>query len=331
MGTILVTGGAGYVGSHTVKRLRDEGIDCIVLDNLTRGHRELVKDARLVEGDLGDAPLLKSIFKENDIRAVMHFSAFAYVEESVSDPAKYYRNNVSSTVTLLSCMLEAGLSSLIFSSTCATYGVPLRIPITEDHPQNPINPYGATKAMVERILKDFNSAYGLSYVSFRYFNAAGADPEGEIGEWHEPETHLIPSVLETACGLRDSVRVYGADYPTQDGTCVRDYIHVCDLADAHILGLKYLLGGGSSDFFNLGNGNGFSVKEVIEMASRVTGSTVPTVYAPRRPGDPPVLVGSSEKAKKILNWKPKFSQLDQILSTAWIWQQKLNARRQQAK
>ena len=325
---ILVTGGAGYVGSHTVNRLHRQGFHCIVLDNLVHGHREFIKrGVELIEGDLSDSSLLKEVFSSNRIAAVMHFSAYAYVGESVTDPLKYYENNVGSTIRLLRCMLEAGVSRLIFSSTCATYGNPLHLPITEEHPQNPVNPYGATKVMVERILRDFGEAYGLKSVVFRYFNAAGADPGAEIGEWHEPETHLIPLVLEVASGERQIVQIHGADYPTSDGTCVRDYIHVCDLADAHILGLSYLLSGGDSDFFNLGNGSGFSVKEVIEAVTRVSQCSVRHAYGPRRPGDPPILVGSSEKARRVLGWNPQFPELEEILRTAWLWQQKLKQMR----
>jgi UDP-glucose 4-epimerase len=327
MERILVTGGAGYVGSHTVKRLHQQGFDCLVLDNLVHGHRELVKGAELIEGDIGDASVLKEVFSSNRIAAVMHFSAYAYVGESVTHPLRYYENNVGSTLTLLRCMLEAKVFRLIFSSTCATYGNPLHIPITEEHPQNPVNPYGATKVMVERILRDFSRAYGLKAVVFRYFNAAGADPGGEIGEWHDPETHLIPLVLEVAAGERESVQIHGADYPTPDGTCVRDYIHVCDLADAHVLGLSYLLNGGNSDFFNLGNGNGFSVKEVIQAVTRVNQCAVRHTYGPRRPGDPPILVGSAEKARRVLGWKPQFPELEEILRTAWLWQLKLKEMR----
>jgi len=327
MERILVTGGAGYVGSHTVKRLQQQGYDCLVLDNLVHGHREFVKDTELIEGDLSDPSLLNDVFSGNRIAAVMHFSAYAYVGESVTQPLKYYENNVGSTITLLRCMLEAGVARFIFSSSCATYGNPSHVPITEEHPQNPVNPYGASKVMVERILRDFDQAYGLRSVVFRYFNAAGADPGGEIGEWHDPETHLIPLLLEVAAGERESVQIHGSDYPTPDGTCVRDYIHVCDLADAHIQGLIYLLGGGNSDFFNLGNGNGFSVKDVVEAVARVSQCSVRHVYGPRRPGDPPILVGSAAKAKRMLGWKPQFPELEEILRTAWLWQPKLKRMR----
>ncbi|KAB8315130.1 UDP-glucose 4-epimerase GalE [Tolypothrix campylonemoides VB511288] len=322
--TILVTGGAGYIGSHTVLALKQAGFDVIILDNLVYGHRDLVEkvlQVELVVGDTGDRPLLDDLFKTRDVAAVMHFSAYAYVGESVSDPAKYYRNNVLGTLTLLEAMLAASVKNFVFSSTCATYGVPDVVPIPEDHPQNPINPYGATKLMVERILSDFDVAYGFKSVRFRYFNAAGADPNGRLGEDHNPETHLIPLVLQTALGKRESISVFGTDYPTPDGTCIRDYIHVSDLADAHVLGLEYLLKGGDSEVFNLGNGNGFSVKEVIETAKQVTGKDIKVVECDRRPGDPPALIGSGDKAKKILGWHPQYSSLNEIITHAWQWHQ----------
>ncbi|BAZ23664.1 UDP-glucose 4-epimerase [Kalymmatonema gypsitolerans NIES-4073] len=322
--TILVTGGAGYIGSHTVLALKQAGFDVIILDNLVYGHRDLVEkvlQVELVIGDTGDRALLDDLFKTHDVAAVIHFSAYAYVGESVSDPAKYYRNNVLGTLTLLEAMLAASVKNFVFSSTCATYGVPEVVPIPEDHPQNPINPYGATKLMVERILSDFDVAYGFKSVRFRYFNAAGADPNGRLGEDHNPETHLIPLVLQTALGKRESISVFGTDYPTADGTCIRDYIHVSDLADAHVLGLEYLLKGGDSEVFNLGNGNGFSVKEVIETAKQVTGKDIKVVECDRRPGDPPALIGSGDKAKKILGWHPQYSSLKEIITHAWQWHQ----------
>ena len=324
MKKILVTGGAGYVGSHAVKQLQRQGFPCLVLDNLVYGHNEFVRGADLIVGDSGNTELLETIFSQNDIEAVMHFAAYAYVGESVTDPAKYYRNNVGCTLNLLQAIVKAGTNKLIFSSTCATYGNPLKIPITEEHPQNPINPYGATKLMVERMLRDFDQAYGLKSIVFRYFNAAGADPEGEIGEWHEPETHLIPLVLDAAAGKREAVEVYGTDYETPDGTCIRDYIHVTDIAQAHALGLKELLSGKSSQVFNLGNGNGFSVREVIHTAERVTGRKVNVVETSRRAGDPPTLVGSSTKARQVLGWNPQFPTLESILLTAWQWHQRLH-------
>lgn len=323
--TILVTGGAGYIGSHTVLALKLAGFDVIVLDNLVYGHRDLVEQVlqvKLVPGDINDQALLNDLFKTHEIAAVMHFSAYAYVGESVTDPAKYYRNNVTGTLTLLEAMLAASVKKFVFSSTCATYGVPQVVPIPEDHPQNPINPYGATKLMVERILSDFDGAYDFKSVRFRYFNAAGAHPEGLLGEDHNPETHLIPLVLLAALGKRESISVFGTDYPTPDGTCIRDYIHVTDLADAHVLGLEYLLKGGNSEVFNLGNGNGFSVKEVIDTAKTVTRKDIKVVECDRRPGDPPSLIGSGEKARKILGWNPQYSSLEDILSHAWQWHQK---------
>jgi UDP-glucose 4-epimerase len=323
--TILVTGGAGYIGSHAVLALQKAGYNVIVLDNLVYGHRDLaesVLQVKLVVGDTNDRALLDNLFATHKIDAVMHFAAYAYVGESVTNPAKYYRNNVLGTLTLLEAMVAAKVSHFVFSSTCATYGVPEVVPIPEDHPQNPINPYGATKLMVERILSDFDQAYGLRSVSFRYFNAAGADPEGRVGEDHQPETHLIPLVLMTALGKQEAVTIFGTDYPTPDGTCVRDYIHVSDLADAHVLGLKYLKQGGETTKFNLGNGNGFSVKEVIEMAREVTGKPIVAKAFDRRPGDPPALVGSADRARQILGWNPQFADLRAILSHAWVWHQK---------
>ncbi|MEA5572177.1 UDP-glucose 4-epimerase GalE [Calothrix sp. UHCC 0171] len=323
--TILVTGGAGYIGSHTVLALQKAGYEVVILDNLVYGHRDLVEQVlqvELVVGDTNDRALLDQLFTSRQFAAVMHFSAYAYVGESVSDPAKYYRNNVIGTLTLLEAMEAASIKNFVFSSTCATYGVPTQVPIPEDHPQNPINPYGATKLMVERILSDFDVAYGLKSVRFRYFNAAGADPNGNLGEDHNPETHLIPLVLQTALGKRESVAVFGTDYPTPDGTCIRDYIHVSDLADAHVLGLEYLLKGGDSAVFNLGNGNGFSVREVIDTAKKVTGKEIKVIEGDRRLGDPPALIGSGDKARQILGWEPQYPDLENILTHAWSWHQK---------
>jgi len=319
---ILVVGGAGYIGSHAVLTLQKADYEVLVLDNLVYGHRDLVEnvlDAKLLVGDIGDRPFLDNLFATYPISAVMHFAAYAYVGESVTDPSKYYLNNVANTLTLLEAMRAASVNQIVFSSTCATYGIPETVPIPEDYPQSPINPYGASKLMVERILADYHKAYGLNYVCFRYFNAAGADPEGRIGEDHNPETHLIPLTLQTALGLQDSVHIFGTDYPTPDGTCIRDFIHVSDLADAHLLGLKYLMQGGESTIFNLGNGNGFSVQEVIETAQQVTGKLIKIVKSPRRPGDPPNLVGSAEKAKQILGWKPQYADLESIVTHAWNW------------
>jgi UDP-glucose 4-epimerase len=322
---ILVTGGAGYIGSHSVLTLQKAGYEVIILDSLVYGHQDLVETvlkAKLIVGSTCDRALLREVFANHQIEAVMHFAAYAYVGESVTEPAKYYENNVVGTLTLLEAMLEANVKTFVFSSTCATYGVPDAVPITEDQSQNPINPYGATKLMVERILKDFSHAYDFRSVCLRYFNAAGADPEGNLGEDHNPETHLIPLVLQTALGQRASVSVFGTDYDTPDGTCIRDYIHVLDIAQAHILALKYLLNNGATDVFNLGNASGFSVKEVIETARKITGKEIKAEFGDRRPGDPPSLVGSGAKAQKILGWQPAYSDLDAIISHAWQWHQK---------
>jgi UDP-glucose 4-epimerase len=322
--SILVTGGAGYIGSHTVLALKQAGYEVVILDNLVYGHRDLVEkvlQVELIVGDTGDRAMLDNLFKTRDIAAVMHFSAYAYVGESVTDPAKYYRNNVVGTLTLLEAMLAASIKKFVFSSTCATYGVPEVMPIPENHPQHPINPYGATKLMVERILSDFDLAYDFKSVRFRYFNAAGANPNGLLGEDHNPETHLIPLVLLTALGKRESISIFGTDYPTPDGTCIRDYIHVNDLADAHVLGLEYLLKDGDSEVFNLGNGSGFSVREVIAAAQEVTGLSIPVEERDRRPGDPPILIGSGEKARTVLGWQPQYPSIKDIVTHAWQWHQ----------
>ncbi len=323
--TILVTGGAGYIGSHAVLALQKAGYDVLVLDNLVYGHRDLVDRVLRVElivGDTNDRALLDQLFATRPIAAVMHFAAYAYVGESVTDPGKYYRNNVVGTLTLLEAMVAAGVKYFVFSSTCATYGVPKWIPLTEDHPQEPINPYGASKLMVERVLADFDRAHDLKSVCFRYFNAAGADPTGLLGEDHNPETHLIPLVLDTALGRQEAISILGTDYSTPDGTCIRDYIHVTDLAQAHILGLEYLLQGGESQQLNLGNGQGFSVKEVIDSARHVTGLEIKAVERDRRLGDPPVLVGSSDRARQLLGWQPQYPNLPEIIAHAWQWHQK---------
>lgn len=324
MPKILVTGGAGYIGSHAVLLLEQSGYEVLILDNLIYGHRELIQSelkAELIVGDTGDRDLLDNLFATHDIDAVMHFAAFAYVGESVAHPSKYYRNNVSATLTLLEAMHQAGIDKFVFSSTCATYGIPKSLPISELHPQNPINPYGASKLTVERMLADFGHAYGLKSVTFRYFNAAGADPEGRLGEDHQPETHLLPLVLLTALGQRDCIKIFGTDYPTRDGTCIRDYIHVCDLAQAHILGLEHLLQGGKSNIFNLSNGDGFSVREIIETARKVTQRPIAIEEAARRPGDPHTLVGDSYKARELLGWQPQYAELETILTHAWNWHQ----------
>jgi UDP-glucose 4-epimerase len=323
--TVLVTGGAGYIGSHAVLALKEAGYRVVVFDNLVYGHRDIVEtvlDVEFVQGDIGDRPLLDQVFQTYPIDAVLHFAAYAYVGESVTNPAKYYRNNVVGTLTLLEAMVQAEVFKIVFSSTCASYGNPHQIPIPEDHPQSPINPYGMTKLMVEHILEDFDRAYGLRSVRFRYFNAAGADPKGRLGEDHAPETHLIPLILLTALGKRENITVFGTDYKTPDGTCIRDYIHVSDLADAHILGLKYLLDDGETSVFNLGNGDGFSVKEVIAAAREVTGLNITVEEGPRRAGDPAILIGSATKARKVLGWDPKYNQIEVILEHAWQWHQK---------
>jgi len=316
---ILIVGGAGYIGSHLNKEISKKGIKTVIFDNLSYGHRDFVKWGTFEKGDLGNIEDIRSVFRKYPIEAVMHFAAFTYVGESVEDPQKYYLNNVKNTLNLLQVMLEENVKYFVFSSTCATYGNPVEIPITENHPQNPINPYGKGKLIVETVLKDYSDAYGLKYASLRYFNAAGADPDGEVGELHDPETHLIPLILDVASGKREDIKIFGTDYDTPDGTCIRDYIHVTDLAEAHILALEYLQNGGKSDFFNLGNGNGFSVKEVIETARKVTGKNIKAAEADRRPGDPPILVGSSDKAKRTLNWNPKYDKLSKIIETAWNW------------
>ncbi|ACK68073.1 UDP-glucose 4-epimerase [Rippkaea orientalis PCC 8801] len=323
--TILVTGGAGYIGSHAVLALQKSGYDVIILDNLSYGHRELVKEVLKVElivGDTNDRPLLDQLFANREITAVMHFAAYIAVGESVVNPSIYYRNNVVGTLTLLEAMLAAKINKFVFSSTCAIYGMPQEIPMTENHPQDPLSPYAASKFMVEQILEDFDHAYGFKSVAFRYFNASGADPQGNLGEDHHPETHLIPLALLTALKKRDSLSIFGTDYKTPDGTAVRDYIHVNDLASAHVLGLEYLLNGGKSEVFNLGNGNGFSVREVIETAKKITGIDFLVKESDRRPGDAPILVGSSEKARNILGWQPQYADLETIIDHAWSWHQK---------
>ena len=321
--TILVAGGAGYIGSHATQALQQAGYETIILDSLVYGHRDLVENvlqSELIVGDIGDRVLLDRLFATRSITAVMHFAAYAYVGESFQEPAKYYRNNVAQTITLLEAMKAASIDKLVFSSSCATYGIPSQIPITEDTPQQPLNPYGASKLMCERIIRDFEIAYGLKSVIFRFFNAAGADPLGRLGEDHTPEPHLIPSAMLAALGQRE-IAIYGTDYPTPDGTCVRDYIHVSDLAQAHIQGLKYLLERGCSNIFNLGNEKGFSVREIVETTQKITGKKIKVVESGRRPGDPPRLVASSEKARNVLGWQPRYPDLKDILTSAWNWHQ----------
>lgn len=318
---VLVLGGAGYIGSHTVYRLIEEGNEVVVFDNLETGHIEAVHpQARFYQGDLrtrSDIDLL--LEREKDIDAVIHFAANSLVGESMTNPLKYYDNNLCGTKVLLESLVAHGIDKVVFSSTAATYGEPQRTPIEETDPTNPTNCYGETKKAMERMFYWTGRAHGLRFVSLRYFNACGAHSSGQIGEAHHPETHLIPIILQAAQGVRDHISVFGTDYPTPDGTCIRDYIHVTDLAQAHILAVKYLLGGGESDIFNLGNGVGFSVKEVIEKAREVTGREIKVVYEERRAGDPAVLIASSEKAKKVLGWKPEFADLSVIIDSAWKW------------
>jgi UDP-glucose 4-epimerase len=322
--TILVVGGAGYIGSHAVLALKQAGYEVVIFDNLEYGHRELVDrvlGVELVVGDTRDPATLEQLFATHQIDAVMHFAAYIAVGESVEQPQMYYANNVVGTLNLLAAMRSAKVDKFVFSSTSAVYGIPQFTPIVEDHPFAPISPYATSKLMVENILSDFDLAYGLRSVRFRYFNAAGADPSGKLGEDHSPETHLIPLILLTAMGKREHISVYGTDYPTPDGTCIRDYIHVSDLAAAHVLGLKHLLAGGDSQVFNLGNGNGFSVKETIETAKRVTGKEIKVVYGDRRAGDPPILVGSSDRVRQVLGWQPQYPDVETIIAHAWQWHQ----------
>ena len=319
--TILITGGAGYIGSHAVREAVNHGFDPVSYDNLSTGHAWAVKGSRLVRGELGDRKKLLAVFKKFKPAAVMHFASHIAVGESVTDPQKYYRDNLTNAMNLLSVMLERKVLRFILSSTAATYGDPVEVPIPETHPQSPVNPYGDSKWMLERILTWYDKAYGLRSTFLRYFNAAGADESGTIGEVHDPETHLIPLVLDAAMGRRSHISVFGTDYPTPDGTCVRDYIHVTDLAGAHYLALRRMMERDQSDFFNLGTGNGYSVKEVIAAAERVTGKKIPLQLGPRRAGDPPELVAGSDKAKRELQWTPEHSSLENILRTAWKWHQ----------
>ena len=315
---VLVTGGAGYIGSITTEMLLDAGYKVVVYDNLVKGHTGAVDPRALfVEGDLNGGALLEETLRTNHIDAVMHFAAFSLVPESMQDAAKYFSNNVSASVTLVEAMVRTGVKMMVFSSSAATYGLPKEVPIQERDATAPINPYGESKLMFERMLRWFDEVHRIRFVSLRYFNAAGASKT--FGEVHDPETHLIPIVLQVALGQRPSIQIAGDDYPTQDGTAVRDYVHVEDLADAHILALEWLSDGGESQIFNLGNGHGFSVKEVIETARKVTGHEIPAQVGPRRAGDPPALVASSEEIMKTLGWKPKYAALDQIIETAWDW------------
>jgi UDP-arabinose 4-epimerase len=323
---VLVTGGAGYIGSHACKALAATGCRPIAYDNLVHGHERAVKWGPLEVGDILDAKRLDEVIVRYSPSAVMHFAAFAYVGESVGDPAKYYRNNVSGTVTLLDAMRLRGVDRIVFSSTCATYGVPDRTPIVEDATQRPINPYGASKLMVERILADYGVAYGLKSIALRYFNAAGADPEGEIGEDHDPETHLIPLVLDAARGARPHVMIFGDDYDTPDGTCVRDYVHVSDLAEAHVRALSAIAGLSGHRAYNLGVGHGISVAEIIEAARRVTRCEIPVVIGDRRPGDPATLFADATRAKAELGWRTLNSDLEKMIATAWRWRTSRDSR-----
>jgi len=315
---ILVTGGAGYVGSHTILSLAEADHTVVTVDNLSSGHRQAVFAGRFVEVDLGDRELLRRLFKDFPIEAVIHFAAFCYVGESVTSPEKYFNNNLVNGLNLINAMLEAGVEKLIFSSSCAVYGAPQEIPIPETHPKKPVSPYGMTKHFFEEVLNSYDAAHGLKYVSLRYFNAAGADPQGRIGESHDPETHLIPLALRTALGHQSEIKIFGANYPTPDGTCIRDYVHVCDLAEAHVLALDYLLSGSKSICLNLGAGKGHSVREVVERCREISQRPISSRDVGPRPGDPPELVSSGDKARQILNWKPRHS-LTEIVSTAWKW------------
>ena len=316
---ILVTGGAGYIGSHTVKLLLESGHEVVTYDSMEFGHPEAVVGGEVVRGDLLDRAKLDETFDTFPIEAVVHFAAYASVPDSVANPDKYFRNNIGGGLNLLDAMRAANVSRIIFSSSAATYGEPLEVPIPETHPRNPTNPYGESKLMFEKILKWYDVAYGIKSVSLRYFNASGADPDGRIGEDHDPEGHLIPIVLQTALGQRESVKVFGTDWDTPDGTCIRDYIHVTDLADAHILALRALEGGAETTAYNLGNGDGQSVMQVIRTAEAVVGRKIPWESAPRRPGDPARLVASSERLKKELGWKPRYADLHVIIEHAWRW------------
>ncbi|MDN4492205.1 UDP-glucose 4-epimerase GalE [Ureibacillus aquaedulcis] len=320
---IAVIGGAGYIGSHTVKYLIQQGRKVVVFDNLSTGHREFVPShIPFVNGDLANKNDLNQLFKSYpDIDTVIHFAAFAYVGESVQQPSKYYQNNVINTIYLLDSMLDHKVKNIVFSSTCATYGNSVVSPIKEDHPQIPINPYGRTKLMMEQIMEDYSHAYGLNYVALRYFNAAGADIECEIGEWHEPETHLIPLILDVAIGKSEAISVFGSDFDTPDGTCIRDYIHVADLADAHSRAVDYLLVNSDNLKLNLGNGEGYSVLDIIKTVEEVTGKSINKIMSEKRAGDPARLIGSAEKAKQILGWYPQLK-LEDIITTSWLWHMK---------
>ena len=322
MSTILVTGGAGYIGSYVTRYLLARDCSVLVLDDLSNGYADAIPEGLLVQGQIGDAGLLDQIFADYAIDAVMNFASFIEVGESVSDPAKYYRNNVGQTTVLLEAMARHGVQNFVFSSTAAIFGNPVRVSIDEGHPQTPINPYGRGKWLIEQMLPDYDRAHGLRSVCLRYFNAAGADPEGRLGERHDPETHLVPLVLQAASGRREAINIFGTDYDTPDGTCLRDYIHIHDLAQAHWLALEHLRNGGGSDAFNLGNGNGFSIREVIDAAKRVTSRDFAVVEAARRAGDPVVLVADSTRARAVLGWQPEYFDLSRIIEHAWQWELK---------
>jgi UDP-glucose 4-epimerase len=322
---ILVVGGAGYIGSHMVKMLALRGHEAVTLDNLSTGYRDAVLGGTLIESDLADRDALERLFGAHRFDAAMHFASFIQVGESMREPARYYRNNFSNTLNLLEAMVTHGVRRFIFSSTAAIFGEPKYVPIDEAHPKQPINPYGLSKLMVEQALADFDRAYGLKSVSLRYFNAAGADPEAELGERHEPETHLVPLLLQVASGRREAIQVFGRDYDTPDGTCIRDYIHIVDLCQAHLLAIDYLGRGNPSAQFNLGNGSGFSVQEVLDTVRRLTGRPVHAVDAARREGDPARLVAESRRAREVLGWVPRYADLDTIVAHAWAWEQKVVA------
>ena len=319
---VLVIGGAGYIGSHMVLDLLRTGYPVVVLDNLTRGHSDLVPGGDLVVGDMGNPDDLRKVFADHPIKAVMHFAAHSLVGESVEQPLAYYRNNVANTITLLEEMSAAGIRHFIFSSTAAVYGEPERTPIAEDHPCAPTNPYGATKLAVERLLADVSHANGMTWSILRYFNAAGADRSGKVGERHQPETHLIPLVLQVATGERKSIKIFGDDYPTPDGSCLRDYVHVSDLTRAHLLALEHLLQGGANTTYNLGNSTGYSVRQIIDAAREITGHGIPAEVVERRPGDPAILIADSAKIRRELGWQPAYEDVREIIQSAWTWHQK---------
>ncbi len=318
-GTILVTGGAGYIGSHTLRALAAGGLEPICFDNLSTGYRRFAGAAPFVQGDLANPGDLDALFRSRSIRAVIHFASHALVEESCRDPHKYYHDNILNCLNLLEAMRRARTGLIVFSSSCATYGIPAQVPISESAPRDPVNPYGVTKMVIERILEDYGRAHGLRFVALRYFNAAGADPDGTIGEWHIPETHLIPRLFEAALGRAPGAQIYGDDYPTADGTCIRDYIHVNDLATAHVAAIEHLMSGKPSDFFNLGTGHGLSVLKVLEQVMCTTGKQFPVERRSRRAGDPAALVADPAKARRLLSWTAQHSSIEEIVETAWNW------------